>query len=232
MSARRSTRTRCSLALAAALLAAPAPARATQPGPTPPPNQPLYKYLGDTSTTRAPSLLTMKTPMEQYLGDTSTADQFFDFRPPKPRPAPDLSGWVLGPPKSSPEIMNFDRPVRPWGPKPVDLGGSVFEYMARIKRMNATGARKEIRGTCVSACTMYLAVKNVCVAKDALLWFHSAHYNGKQISEFGNRILEAHWPDRVRDWAERNKAAWRIEFTLGRALSGVQLVAMGVPACK
>ena len=124
--------------------------------------------------------------------------------------------------------MDPDRPVKPWGPPPYDQGGLIRDYRARAKKLD----RVEIRGTCVSACTMYLAVRGVCVDKYALLWFHAAHDpDTRKISAAGNAALVAHWPAPVRDWAARVGALGSVSFTWRRTLSGVELIAMGVPAC-
>lgn len=127
--------------------------------------------------------------------------------------------------------MDMDRPVTPWGPQPYDWGGMITGYEERVRK--SAGKRVEIRGTCISACTMLLGAKDVCVDKQAMLWFHAAYETGtKKISEPGNAALVSHWPAPVRDWAARTGALKSVEFTLRRALTGVELVAMGVPACK
>lgn len=53
--------------------------------------------------------------------------------------------------------------------------GGYFDNRAReIKKLNEVGARIEIRGVCISSCTMYLGADNVCVAPNARLGFHGA----------------------------------------------------------
>lgn len=157
------------------------------------------------------------------------------FRAPAPsraivRPVeldPQMREFAFGPSLRT-ERMDPNRPVKPWGPAPYDWGGLIRDYGARVKKLG----RVEIRGTCVSACTMYLAVRGVCVDKYALLWFHAAFDLGTgRISPAGSAELRAHWPKPVRDWAARVGALESVTFTWRRALSGVELIAMGVPAC-
>lgn len=53
-----------------------------------------------------------------------------------------------------------------------DMGGSLQARQDRLRKMRRNGQPVEIRGQCYSACTMYLGLRNVCVAPDALLGFH------------------------------------------------------------
>ena len=158
------------------------------------------------------------------------------FRPPATsraivRPVeldPPMRQFAFGPPLRT-DLMDPDRPVTPWGPKPYDGGGLLRDYAARVKKV----ARAEIRGTCVSACTMYLAARDVCVDKQALLWFHAAYDpHTRKISATGNAALVSHWPAPVRDWAARVGALGSVSFTWRRTLSGVGLIAMGVADCR
>ena len=52
-------------------------------------------------------------------------------------------------------------------------GGPLEPYEAMIAQANASGELFRITGLCKSACTMFLAIKNVCVERSALLKFHS-----------------------------------------------------------
>ncbi len=152
----------------------------------------------------------------------------------RPPPPPDMrregvepQDFAFGPALRS-DPVDPDRPVKPWGPAPYDRGGLIREYGARVKKL----AHLEIRGTCLSACTMYLSVPGVCVDKYALLWFHAAFDTETgRTSPAGNAELRAHWPKPVREWAARVGALESVSFTRRRALSGVELIAMGVPAC-
>lgn len=53
-----------------------------------------------------------------------------------------------------------------------DFGGNIRLYGKRIDRMSANGDRVEIRGFCISACTMYTGMKNVCVERGVSFKFH------------------------------------------------------------
>ena len=51
---------------------------------------------------------------------------------------------------------------------------AVFEqFLAVIRQYNASGERFRIDGHCQSACTMFLSIRNVCIAPGATLLFHA-----------------------------------------------------------
>jgi hypothetical protein len=47
------------------------------------------------------------------------------------------------------------------------------QFLAVIRQYNASGERFRIDGHCQSACTMFLSIRNVCVAPGATLLFHA-----------------------------------------------------------
>jgi hypothetical protein len=52
-------------------------------------------------------------------------------------------------------------------------GGSLSDYNGTVHQYNASGERFRIRGRCQSACTLFLAIKNVCIERSAALRFHA-----------------------------------------------------------
>ena len=57
---------------------------------------------------------------------------------------------------------------------PYSRGGRLAFVEPVIAQYNQTGELFRIEGTCRSSCTMLLAIKNVCVDRNATLLFHSA----------------------------------------------------------
>ena len=53
-------------------------------------------------------------------------------------------------------------------------GGSTAGYASMVQLHNQSGELFRITGHCQSACTMFLAIRNVCVKPGARLLFHSA----------------------------------------------------------
>ena len=49
------------------------------------------------------------------------------------------------------------------------------KYAPIVSQFSASGERFRIEGVCQSACTMFLAIRNVCVERSAELKFHAGH---------------------------------------------------------
>ncbi len=116
----------------------------------------------------------------------------------------------------------------------LDRGGQIRFYIQKLAA--ASGQLHEIRGDCMSACTIWLGHKPVCVAPDATLWFHQASDPSLELvsgnpwrwkSATGNLALSTFYPPRVlavvRSWLESP------EF---HTLSGRELIALGIPECR
>ena len=57
-------------------------------------------------------------------------------------------------------------------------GGAFAPYEAKIAQENSSGQQFRIQGKCKSACTMFLGIRNVCVERDAKLYFHAGWDHG------------------------------------------------------
>jgi hypothetical protein len=57
---------------------------------------------------------------------------------------------------------------------PYGGGGPMTKFDAIIGQYNASGELFRIEGHCQSSCTMFLAIRNVCVDANANLLFHAA----------------------------------------------------------
>jgi hypothetical protein len=119
------------------------------------------------------------------------------------------------------------------------MGGYISDFAARVADANARGCRVEIRGTCASACTLYLGAENVCVAPEARLAFHTARRSvmgGLAVKEVPEEIrrpyealMAAHYPEPIRSWFW-NDVRHR-PFSEWARLSGEELISHGVPRC-
>ncbi len=58
-------------------------------------------------------------------------------------------------------------------------GGYLPDFIKIVRHYNASGEPFRIEGTCKSACTLFLGIRNVCVERDARLEFHA----GRDIAE-------------------------------------------------
>jgi hypothetical protein len=54
-------------------------------------------------------------------------------------------------------------------------GGYVPDFVAIVRRYNASGETFRIEGVCKSARTLFLGIRNVCVERSATLMFHAGH---------------------------------------------------------
>jgi hypothetical protein len=54
-------------------------------------------------------------------------------------------------------------------------GGYVPDFVAIVRKFNASGEAFRIEGVCKSACTIFLGIRNVCVERSATLMFHGGH---------------------------------------------------------
>lgn len=79
-----------------------------------------------------------------------------------------LSAFVVS--LASPSIAGTSQG---WG-----AGGKFEPYEAKIAQENASGELFRIQGKCKSACTMFLGIRNVCVERNAKLFFHAGWDHG------------------------------------------------------
>ena len=86
---------------------------------------------------------------------------------------------------------------------PYAMGGITREFAPKVREADRSGKLFRIGGHCQSACTMFLAVRNVCIEPGAQLLFHAGKtergtrdminsYNGKLRAYLAaNRIMES-----------------------------------------
>ena len=96
----------------------------------------------------------------------------------------------------------------------------------------ATGQRVEILGTCLSACTMYLELPNVCVSPAAVFGFHGPSWYGKALSpdqfDRWSQVMARGYREPLKSWYLTTA---RYETSGYFRLSGSDLIGMGYPRC-
>jgi hypothetical protein len=113
-----------------------------------------------------------------------------------------------------------------------DRGGLIGQRNREINLLRATGQRVELRGTCLSACTMYLSLPNVCVSPSATFGFHGPTRDGKKLpkQEFDHwsEMMARNYREPLRSWF-MSKGRYRTSgyFELG----GTELIRIGYPSC-
>lgn len=55
------------------------------------------------------------------------------------------------------------------------MGGEFKTFDPIVEQYNRSGAQFRIEGHCQSACTLFLAIRNVCIDRAATLLFHAGH---------------------------------------------------------
>ena len=115
-----------------------------------------------------------------------------------------------------------------FGDAPCCRGGSVKEHLDVVIEHNRTGQRVEIRAReCLSACTMYLGINNVCVDPDTRFGFHGGRLHGKLDGRVDHLIAQTYPPA---------LGAWFLSHAAGkvmlRYLTGAELIdRFGFEAC-
>jgi hypothetical protein len=105
------------------------------------------------------------------------------------------------------------------------------EFEAVIRKYNASGERFRIDGHCQSACTMFLAIRNVCVTPNATLLFHAGGNPRKsqRSEEYTNRMLAKYKPS-LRKYVTENHFMDTFEF---HSISDPLIISrFGYPTCK
>lgn len=113
-----------------------------------------------------------------------------------------------------------------------DRGGLLGQRSAEIRSLRAAGQRVELRGLCLSACTMYLSLPNVCVSPSAELGFHGPSRNGRPLPaaefEHWSEVMARNYREPLRSWFMSEGRYIREGYF---ALSGAELIRMGYPRC-
>jgi hypothetical protein len=105
---------------------------------------------------------------------------------------------------------SYERPVlnsSPWPRTKTVLyeepGGVLQEHERRWIMLAATGNEVEIRGPCMSACTMimaYIPKERLCFGDYASLQFHLARNSTSEINLITSQYMVNSYPQNIRDW--------------------------------
>jgi len=117
-----------------------------------------------------------------------------------------------------------------------DPGGSVVQYLQDVEQHRANGDRVEIRGNyCMSSCTLYLGLENVCILPGTTFGFHgpSSPIYGIALSQrkfaYWSSVMAKRYPEPLRAWFLREgryKTVGFYEFT------GTYLISIGITQCQ
>lgn len=105
------------------------------------------------------------------------------------------------------------------------------QFQAAVRQYNASGERLRIDAYCPSACTMFLAVRHVCITPGATLAFHAGGNRRKGVPDpyFTGAMLSTYKPA-LRRYLTSNHFMDTFDF---HTISGDELVKrFGYPACR
>lgn len=116
-----------------------------------------------------------------------------------------------------------------------DRGGALEERVAIIEMLRAQGTRVEIRGEhCLSACTLYLGLPDVCISARTRFGFHGpgAGLYGVALPpsqfEYWSVRMASFYPDPLRDWF---MSTGRYRLMGFYQFSGAELIGLGFTEC-
>jgi hypothetical protein len=101
------------------------------------------------------------------------------------------------------------------------MGGSFSRFDPVVQQYNQSGELFRIIGRCQSACTLFLAIKNVCVERTATLLFHSGRDRNRQISMTSTSHMLGAYNERLRSYIVANRAMDTFAF---HAVSGRDII--------
>lgn len=105
------------------------------------------------------------------------------------------------------------------------------QFLNVIQQYNASGERFRIDSHCQSACTMFLSIRNVCVAPGATLLFHAGGNMRKGIiNPSSTQQMLSTYKAALRQYITDNHLMDTFAF---HSISGSEIIRrFGYPACK
>jgi hypothetical protein len=100
-------------------------------------------------------------------------------------------------------------------------GGRFIYFDPIVAQYNRTGELFRIKGHCRSACTLFLAIRNVCIERTATLLFHAGRDRRKGVSAWGTEHMQGAYNARLRQFVRANHYMDTFEF---HAISGSDMI--------
>jgi|SRR5215470_9064630 len=113
---------------------------------------------------------------------------------------------------------------------PYGRGGLFIHFDPIVQQYNQSGEQFRIEGSCRSACTMFLGIRNVCVVRSAQLGFHSGHDRQRNIKMSATNHMMNYYNDKLRAYLVANHMMETLAFT---TISGRDMITkFGYRECK
>ena len=113
----------------------------------------------------------------------------------------------------------------------LDPGGNVADYLRWYRRLADAGVIAKVDGSCVSACTLVLAMPSaaVCITREARLGFHLASLNGVDDPAVTEQLVQEFYPPSLQQWIKEHGPLVSAPIYM----SGAEAIALGVmKECK
>jgi hypothetical protein len=102
-----------------------------------------------------------------------------------------------------------------------EMGGRYARFDPVVSQYNQSGELFRIDGHCQSSCTLFLAIRNVCVSRSATLLFHASHDRSGNVSPSNTlHMLNAYNP-KLREYVIANHYMDTLAF---HAVSGRDMI--------
>jgi hypothetical protein len=109
------------------------------------------------------------------------------------------------------------------------MGGQFSRFDPVVNEANQSGELFRIEGHCQSACTLFLAIRNVCVDRNATLLFHAGHDRDHNVTSSSTEHMLSAYNASLRDYVTSHHYMDTLEF---HAISGRDMIAkFGYRAC-
>jgi hypothetical protein len=103
-----------------------------------------------------------------------------------------------------------------------EMGGRYARFDPVVGQYNQSGELFRIDGHCQSSCTLFLAIRNVCISRSATLLFHAAHDRSGNASPSNTAHMLSAYNSRLREYVTANHYMDTLAF---HAISGRDMIA-------
>jgi hypothetical protein len=103
-----------------------------------------------------------------------------------------------------------------------EMGGRYARFDPVVGQYNQSGELFRIDGHCQSSCTLFLAIRNVCISRSATLLFHAAHDRSGNASPSNTQHMLSAYNSRLREYVTANHYMDTLAF---HAISGRDMIA-------
>lgn len=101
------------------------------------------------------------------------------------------------------------------------MGGEFRTFDPIVEQYNRSGAQFRIEGHCQSACTLFLAIRNVCIDRAATLLFHAGHDRNRNVTSWATNHLLHAYNARLHAYLMANHFMDTLEF---HSISGSEMI--------